>query len=251
MRIIIHGYGRSGTTVLQRILNSCSDVWITNEFLLYDMPFGHVLHSGRDIKTAENYFRSLLIKDAWNTTKEHFPEYPPTLNRTTFVNDCLNNLVEDTPIGRILAVEKVLYSNIENFGDKLLTPYVLNDLREVGLAYKLIYITRDGRSAALSQKRYGFEHGNYVNSWIKSANFINSIKNQDKDNFLHVRLEDLSSNPKLVLSCLSTFLCLDYSELENGYSKNFNKDLIGTYDFSQLTITEEFKQALGLWGYNY
>ena len=88
MRVIIHGVGRSGTTVTQRIINNCSNVWITNEFLLYDLAFVFVKHGGRNNDNRRAYFRSLLIKDAWSKQPEHNPNLPPTLVEPIFVREC-------------------------------------------------------------------------------------------------------------------------------------------------------------------
>ena len=119
-RLLIHGVGRNGTTFTQRVVNSHPDIWITNEFLMYDSPTGARLQSvKRNPKNAIDYFNKLSIKTSWNQSKEHYWSVPPTFNKN-FVDRCTREIenIEDRREW-IWAVEKVLFSRYKFFGDKV------------------------------------------------------------------------------------------------------------------------------------
>ena len=89
MRLITAGHGRSGTTPMQHVLNGCPDLWITNEFCLYDYAFGY---NGKAVSwELENHYNPDAPSyyghcDGWAVASilESEPQESVTINNTTF-----------------------------------------------------------------------------------------------------------------------------------------------------------------------
>ena len=244
-RLIVHGTGRSGTTITQRIINSHPYIWVTNEFLLYDLAFCYYSRN-RLCDTAKNYFTSLIKQDAWTSLDEHRVQEPYTLNRETFVEECLSNLENDSILGRIEAVEKTLYKDTEfiYFGDKLLESLALERLMALGLDYKLIYVYRDIRDVVAAKTLKGFEinkSDSYdMDCTIDYLTVKKAISFMKPENVLMLRYEDYETD--LNITKIANFLNeVGGSLFYINYTKLINKQRLNIGLYKQVIPDWETK----------
>lgn len=259
MRLLLAGHGRSGTTPTQRIINGCRNLWVTNEFCLYDYAFGY--HpKGIDITDPLNYYNSLVCDKANVSNIGHYTyiDPPPNFEIAAFVQNCMYNYAFDDIELRINAVEKVLFGEkYKWFGDKTVFQEVIEDMYLAGIPYKLIFIIRDGRDNVASRIKANFKTmsgltrdyvwAKYIFDWIEFKKKLN------EDDFIELRFEDFQT--ELNVCKIVDFLGLDIKELLQSQKNNFNAERAHPGHYKKYvpdwekTFCSEAKEALNILGY--
>lgn len=264
-RLLIHGVGRSGTTVTQRIVNSCPNVWVTNEFILYDLAFGYNLNPGtadaeykRNIDTPIDYFISLTKQNSWTKSKEHYWDVPTNFDSNLFIEKCKLDMKKDTIRNRIIAAEKALFGELDLnfFGDKVLNINVLFKLLNINLKYKIIYVYKDGRDNIASRtNREAWD--NRPSVWSNNIFKWQKLKKQINPNdYIEIRFEDFLYDPDVNAYKIKKLLKLDdISNIKKEIDKRIDgsKIHIGHYKKIIPNWQEIFKkkdlEALKILGY--
>lgn len=214
--LIVGGCPRSGTTLLNQILNSHEDVFITNE-----QNLNYVIHNLNRIFKREEKIKNAVERK--KSQKENWTR--DEIKKHIFKKDT-----------SLLPILETLYAttyniNIEQkkyiFGDK--TPIYWGD--QLGKTVKLlnpkfIHITRhpyDVVNSYLRRHHNTLEGNDYwkkssevsdiCDDWINAWNFAQ--KNKTNSNFMHLRYEDLISEPVKIMEEISSFL-----EIENRFDSS-------------------------------
>jgi hypothetical protein len=244
-RLLIHGVGRSGTTFTQQVVNSHPDIWITNEFLLYDAVAGVALQSvKKNPRDALDYFHKLSIKTEWNQSKEHYWDVPPTFDEDFFYK--CHKEYSRKRIDRedrrewIWTVEKILFSKYKYWGDKVLEVSTLQKLKRFGLDFKVIYVLRDGRDNVCSRRRANFGGGAQAWYWgVKE--FIDFSDSLPMDYYRVVKFEDLISKPNPVIRELSSWIGVSAEPMLKGFYSKVRENGIGRWRHELSDWYELFK----------
>jgi len=242
-RLVIHGVGRSGTTFIQQIVNSHPCIWVTNEFLLYDLALGANVGKKSHPKGAWQYYMRLGLRNNWNQSKEHFWDVPPTFN-SSFVPDSIKELgTEMGVVNWIKAAERVLYdSDIAYtwFGDKVLEVNTLRRMRELELSYKVIYIYRDGRDNLVS--RYRSKFGGNAEIWAKGVKDWWRLREElDSELYREIKFEDLIDKPGNVILKIGKWLRVDTDCMSLYAAMNIREPGIGDYKKVMPNWRRQFK----------
>lgn len=247
-RLAVHGIGRSGTTWVARTINSHPDIWITNEFILYDMPFGTHVQGRSDPEDASQYFNRLTYKTAWNQTEEHFWDIPPTF-KEDFVSKCmekLNGRDASDKANWIRCVEEVLYKDYKFFGDKVLEVSALKQMLHSGLPYRLVYVLRDGRGNYCSRRRSQFG-GDYIATWTRGLREWFEFRDElGESKYFVVRFEDLMYRPKITIAALCEWIGVEAKPIMQGFFRDRRKNHFESWKFEipqwqKLFVGESFE----------
>lgn len=203
--VIVGGCPRSGTTLLNFILNTHKNIGITNEVSIFHLceKIGDLYFRERQL--ADSTERKKTQKENWK--QDEILELIPKKNQSSI--KILTEIYKDT------FPEK---KEIKWFGDKFPKYYQHNysDPRIPLRNIKYIHITRDPILAINSMLRRAkntklgvdtwkgastIEDG--INEWISAWNYITSIKD---DTHLHLKYEDLIKNPIKTISLIANFL---------------------------------------------
>lgn len=228
MRLILKGSSRCGTTITRDILSAHPEVFLTNELRLYYKSTR--THAGSLSLlldgTPEEYFNNLL-KNINNSNVGKLS----SLNKNTFVSDCLQTLTEDTMLGKIEAAESVLFSNnYKYYGDKGAPVSIMKKLPKT----KVIFIYRDGRDVASSGARFKrglkapWANDPKVNAEHWAGNMQTNFNSLEEFNdCLVIKFEDYIDYPDKNFKLISEFLGLDYKPYKSMI--NFEKMHKGYY----------------------
>lgn len=256
MRLVLIGSSMCGTTITRRILSAHNRIWLTNELRTYykiNKQSG-IEYSILSSKEPKDYFKSLLDK-IYRGEGKAYHALPPWVNYDEFVSNCMLNLKEDTVIGRVSAVENVLFeSKFEYYGDNGADIEVLKTLPDT----KVIFIYRDGRDAAVFGARFnrGMEppwSNSIVDNadyWAENMEIITKNFHNFKD-FISIRFEDYIENPIWNFDKMSSFLNVNLY----GYRHLIKQDKarIGCYEKGWMDwrkdATDKTKKMLKLLGY--
>jgi hypothetical protein len=232
-RLLIHGIGRSGTTFTQRVINSHPDIWITNEFLIYDAATGAKLQSiKRDPKNVLDYFYKLSMMTSWNKSVEHYWDVPPTFDKN-FIHKCTREY-HRKEVDRndrrewIWTVEKVLFSKYKYFGDKVIEVSTLERLRRLGFDFKVIYVVRDGRDNVCSRRRSNFGGGAWT--WYRGVKeWVDFSSRLPIDYYRVMKFEDLIHTPNKVIRELASWIGVSPEPVLSGFRRKVKKNRIGMW----------------------
>lgn len=237
----IIGAGRSGNTLLRKLLVEKTDVIIPPEI----PAFGNIIRK----------FNQICSKD-WEILVDELVEYfkyqvdidIPTkdINNNKYIYNLSNELnIDFEKLKKELLYvdneEKSLdvffnklysqysinnYGRVLPWGDK--TPWNVFHLERILKVYpnaKFIHMLRDGRDSVASYvKSLGSERGiSYEDAayrWKDSINKIKKVEKKHKRQFYELRYEELVSNPDNVMEEIINFLELEYKEdIKNDLSK--------------------------------
>jgi hypothetical protein len=200
----IIGCPRSGTTLLQLLINSHPKIAIPPESHIF-VRFSKIFENYGDLNNKANLklFVQDLLKDY------HIRDWDLGVS----VDDFCDQLKEKS-LRNVIALLLELYAQKDlkiRWGDK--TPQHMLHVREIKKIFpeaKFIHLIRDGRDVAVSSSRifvgppsiYGIAH-----EWRKYIEIFDKFKkNLNHNEYLEVRYEDLVRNPEAELKKIFIFL---------------------------------------------
>lgn len=226
--VFIVARGRSGTTLLQNILDSNKNIVLPIESRL-------IIHLKQKYFKIEKWTTEVieefiidLYKDNkfnryWNVSKER-----------------LAATIEATPLEQInfQLLCKIIYlqypsphpkNNITLIGDKNpIYSLFISELREVFPEAKFIHLIRDYRDNIVSNiKTFNFERLPVLaQGWLAYNKCIEQEKNKSPKLFYTLRYEDLASEPEKYVADLCSFLNIDYSVEMLNFRKKVKEEVI-------------------------
>jgi hypothetical protein len=208
--VFVVGCSRSGTTLVQTILDSHPRLSVIYEAdFLVDVPLG--LRS-----SLANASEALTLAEA-------HPNFGVDSSFCSDSFDALTTSVVCRELGitdaagamRVLAASHALAQGKRRWGNK--TPKALLHLAELAIVYpdaQFIHVIRDGRDSASSQAR--MSHRSLVEGallWrtgMRTGRRAGSYLGPDR--YLEVRLEELLSSPEEQIRRMCAFLCEDFDQ---------------------------------------
>lgn len=214
----ILGTGRSGTSLIRRVLDSHPRLAVPDESHLYNLFFPLHRHY-KDLSIEKNQER--LIEDILSTL--HIKNWLPRLNK----NEILKRIKTPDFAG---VVDAVIGSWAENqnkvrWGEK--TPQHIFYWKEILNSFpnsKIIHIVRDGRDVSLSfiNAKFGPKTVHAAaKRWRNELLQIQMLKNHiPSHQFMEIRYEDFLDKPEKVLKQICQFLGEEFlPEMLNFQSK--------------------------------
>jgi hypothetical protein len=214
--VFIVGVDRSGTTLLNMMLDSHPDMLITYEQRTIIKFYENIATYG-DLCFEEN--RIALITDILSdeNVKLNFPNVSVSdfdLNECKTFGDIIKNLygLELTKQGKLIWGDK----------DPIYTQHI-EILNEIFPNAKFIHLIRDGRDVALSliTKRWGpTTFTNAIKYWERTIQMTRRLLRMlDSTQTIELKYEDLVTDPEGNLRNLCVFLKLEYNDkMLNSYS---------------------------------
>jgi hypothetical protein len=255
--VFIVSSGRSGSTLLQSILNASGQIYIPQEsdFITRGHPFYHdkVVYGDQDYEQLAAFFCLTTVQN-WGLSRASIASALKTQKPQSF--------------GEVISV--ICRSAHELAGTQEIAwgikrPVLIARLNRIFAIYpdaKIVHVCRDGRDVFLSYQavhknstvKFG-PKGVITNAlyWVDS---LRRIEQMQRDRTFEVKYEDIISRPQETLSDLFSFLGLTYdpaiSEGFKDYEKNqgivpkvFQKDthskLSGTLDASN---SQKYRQKM-------
>lgn len=220
--------GRSGTTMLQQILDAHNEVMIPIESRL-------IIHLKKKYFKLKNWSYSVIdefIDDLYRDLK--FSKYW-MVNR-----DNLTVKIKSIPENKrnFKLICKVIYlsyptpfekKEIKIIGDKNpIYCLFLNDLIEIFPDAKFIHLVRDYHASITSAiKTFGFKNIPVVShGWVLYNKFIEEKSHEYPNNFLLLRYEDLVSSPTENVSKICSFLNIPFQEGMLDFNKTINQAVL-------------------------
>ena len=215
--IFILGVGRSGTSLLQSILNSHSKICFLPE---------------------TKFLRSYVLKKNFKITKSNYKRITnqfksdKRLKRLKIDLDeplQINNTMYD--IYQYILETKLTNQNKSNIGDK--DPKLIEKINRLHHFFpnsKIIHIIRDPRDVVLSRtkakwsQKYPF-YFHAIIYYMQLSLGIKSGRNKYKENYIEVLYENLIKNPDYELLRVMKFLNLDFEKSMLNF-KDSSKELV-------------------------
>ena len=215
--IFILGVGRSGTSLLQSILNS---------------------HSKISFLPETKFLRSYVLKKNFKITKSNYKKITSQfksdkrLKRLKIDLDealQINNTMYD--IYQYILETKLINQNKSNIGDK--DPKLIEKINRLHHFFpnsKIIHIIRDPRDVVLSRtkakwsQKYPF-YFHAIIYYMQLSLGIKSGRSKYKENYIEVLYENLIKNPDYELSRIIKFLNLDLKKNMLNF-KESSKELV-------------------------
>ncbi len=236
--VIVVGMPRSGSTLLTRILNESSELFIVNDFyyLQYVDSVNGFIHTDHDMS-------KVLAEEIFNKIKARIERKDsPELECGLFFSEEAEHKLENF-IHKIMDKENYTWSEllekIMSYSSSLLdkriwgynTPqdYLYIDRLEQHFPdSKFIYMIRDPRSVLRSYKNVqsdGYHEANRYHPILQGLAWRTSIrsfiKNSIHENYLLIRYEDLVSDCNTELSRISKFLSISFPKIDiNQFGNN-------------------------------
>lgn len=239
--VFIIGSGRSGTTLLRNILENHPQIGVTPELRFFDL----ILADRKKFKDLTN-----------NQTKEKFIEFmfrkiyksrDPMLKSVKLDSKLLKEeLFRCNDYKEMFLVLAEFTSSRKNPAILIeKTPgniFFLEQILEFFPQAKFIHTLRDGREfcASAKKRKFGKTNINLIVWWKESLRAFDEIQKKfssKKNDFLEIKYEDLTQNPKQVLNQIFSFLDIDVvsedflKSLQNlpSYSSFFETSKAGLY----------------------
>lgn len=229
--VFIVGRGRSGTSLLQTILNTHPAIAVAPEaqFIMY-------LRRKYRKKTFTPEVKKQFLKDLWleerlqnwHLDAAALEEAVMQLQKPDFAGVCREVYTE---YGRQKGK-----SNLQVAGDK--NPHYalyLDKLNQVFPQAKFIHIIRDPRDTVLSYQKVNFDADGsaaLAHRWNIYNRQIMAFKQGHQEQFYTLRFEDLLQQPEKTLQGISRFLgiaynpvMLDFYKQEQDWDTNFRQNL--------------------------
>jgi hypothetical protein len=208
--IFIIGTERSGSNLLRLILNSHSNITIPHPpHLMRDFHNLEVLYGDLNIESNFNN----LLNDCIRFVNAHFAPWPYMVKK------------EDLQIYVALYEQYLKSKNKKRWGCK--STFMWQEIDKIvksHLAPKFIHLVRDPRDVAVSAKRSVFSKGHPYNLallWNYEQSAIEKFKSHELNerNYLLVKYEDLTSNPKDTVEKIMKFLDENLEEKQFEFFK--------------------------------
>jgi len=248
--VIITGGARTGSTILTRLITSCSNIHMTNESLAFLLHLSPII------------FNKKLI--------ENFSDYRPRIREKS------QQLIKLVPILTYDELDKywdIILEGEQYYGDKYWTYiYLLEDLSDLFDDFKLIITIRDPRDVWCSFARnYDEDKSERLTNYptIKRAisanpqkyggdcNITRVLKRwydiRDSYDSLEVRYEDMCKSHKGTLKSIAEYLNISYDELMSAYADMFQPTHLEAWKeeypgINQL-IPSDYKKLMEEFGY--
>lgn len=221
---IIIGRGRSGTTVLSKILNSHSSISIPGEFFfiinLFSKYYKKLINRQTINKYVDDVFSEQRLRNK-DFNKAELEEYLLKKSPISFKDLCLYTYENLT-----LQQGK---ENIKLFGDKnphfaLFIPKILKIFDNI----KFVYIVRDYRDNVLSYRNVNFDMSNLYSLAYRWSFFNRKILKYQKlypDKFLLLKYENLLVDSENEIERACNFLNIDFEVEMLDFHKNKSENL--------------------------
>jgi len=214
----IFGCGRSGTSLLSRMLNQHSQLAVPYESHLFNTFFPLLKYYG---DLAEEKNRSRLISDILRT--DVMNDWQPKLT----INEIFKNVNRNSFGGIFDSILRTWTekNNKIRWGEK--TPHHIDYWDQISTLWrdvKVIHIVRDGRDVALSLKNARFGPKTIYANAKYWSNYLNRVKllkqNISSDNLLELSYENLLDNSESELKLICEFLGENFEPSMLDFYKN-------------------------------
>ena len=237
------GRGRSGTSLLQTILNQNSKIAIAPEaqFIMY------LWKRYSQKKNWDQATKLKFLKDLWKEKRLH----NWNLDADVLQEEILNIAPERSNFSTLCQQVYIQYGHAQDkekgfiCGDK--NPHYALYIERLMTFYpnsKFIYLIRDPRSNIISYQNVDFDLQSLpalAQRWNLYNQAILKTSRKYPDKFHFVRFEDLLQNPEDVLSQICQFLgvaydpaMLDFYKKEQEWKTSFRKNLSSPLDPSKI-----------------
>ena len=248
--LLIGGCPRSGTTILQHVLNTDPRVFISNEMNLFRIVDGLRCLLNVDAaladKRPDDNPRALSIRERWTVGDFRKYKFNPELTSTALkrIYEIHHDAVKP---GATLVI----------FGDKFPKYYqLINQYSLAGSAFKYIHITRnplDVVNSMIMRVRNAQEgkdtwkaHAtleSQVAVWDEAFTFI---RNNERDaKVLHVLYEDYVFNTVEIMEGIGEFLAMPLvweGRIEDDKTKHFRRENIGSHELCVIESSGVYKK---------
>lgn len=241
-------FGRSGSTLLQAMLNRHPNILATLEqqFFLVNYKYFHSKKNWQDSDIK------LFVKNIWLRKKDM--AYLWKIDESSLI-DQLKALRTNNKLNYQNAC-KLVYMNHQQFNENT---KIIIDKNPIYLAHtdkilkifpktKIILLLRDYRGFYASITNYHSKpfksNFAYLTTWKIGAKRLIKQLSKDKTNHLFLKYEDLITQPENKLRAISSYLSVEFSPLMLDYQVNdsFNsKKLITKRDAFQKTIKKNHR----------
>lgn len=224
--IIIHGPGRSGTTLLSNILSLHPELgWISGYIDYFpQQPFLSILNRIQDIKSIESFSRGRKKYPRPGETYRFWKYYFPDFNIPADYK--IVDYIDNKPQQCIQTIESILkYSGKQRFITKITGLPRNRQLEQIFENPYVIYINRDPRAVVMSyyKQRWGYKTEPEAFKTIPFEKHIevyteryraswDGVKELKKFQFLLVKYEDLVKEPDNFFDKILEFTRLEKSE---------------------------------------
>lgn len=225
LNLFLVGCERSGTTLLRLMLNAHPQVKIpTESHFIADLidKFGFKSKL-TDVQIDEAI--SIVVSNQrwidWELCKRELEERIRALEQPDIID-----------IVNLVFAQKLENSQALYWGDK--TPKYSNYMPDLEMMFplsKFIHITRDGRDVCLS-----FLKTNWIGPWVSriAPFWVNRVKaahlsgrSLEKGRYLHVKYEDLVSDPERSLKAICNFMGISYDPQMLHYTESLEENVSG------------------------
>ena len=248
--LLIGGCPRSGTTILQYVLNTDPHVFITNEMNLFKTVdgLGSLLGADASLATKRPHEspRALSVRESW--TVSDFTKYKFDAGCTKAILRKIYEIHhERVRPGKALAV----------FGDKFPKYYQsIDHYNLAGSAFKYIHITRNPLDVinSMIMRVKNAQEGkdtwkahptleSQIAIWAEAFAFIRGRETDAQ--VLHVLYEDFVFNTAHVMEEIGSFLNMSLvweSCIENDEAKHFRRENIGAHELSVIDASGVYQE---------
>lgn len=201
----ILGRERSGTTLLQNLLNNHPEIFVPNEAAF--ISFLYPKYSKKKNISPKQFVKDLFLEPyifLWEIDKNELLAQLEAAEDRSFSHFCKIVLnYHNAKNAKILGDKNPVHSL---FG---------NPLARIFPEAKFIWITRDYRAQVNSMLEVDFERKNVASlaiRWKKYNREIEKLQKKIPEKTMHIRYEDLVFEPKKILTEICVFLELNYCD---------------------------------------
>jgi Sulfotransferase family len=221
--IFVVGSARSGTTLLQLMLNAHSEISLAGELHFFDQIL-KLKKVVPDLATSAQIdalfsliprlpaFRYLKgIEEVLESTRRIMKEFPEGDYETLYLH-----LMKTSAAAR----------GARRFGEKLTTLRYLDELVEIFPDCKMVHIVRDPRACVASRIRTPWTSGDVMTNALKwkidlaSARSFRQRRDPAGQRFCEIKYEDLVHEPTAALQSICTFLGEPYQASMLAYDRS-------------------------------
>ncbi len=210
--LFIVGRGRSGTTLLQTILNTHPKISVAEEGQFMMLLKGRYSKGSWNKERIKAFYDDLWLErrlENWSLNKEQLIELLLSFGNEASYSD----LCATVYANNAMTQEK---DDDAWLGDK--NPHYalfLNDIMEVFPDAKFIHIVRDYRDTVLSYQNVDFDPDwttPLAQRWVIYNNEVLKYRNKHPDKFIELKFEDLLTLPFERLTAICNFLGIEFYE---------------------------------------
>ena len=237
--IFIVGHARSGTTLLQMLLNSHPDIAIYSEVHFFNSIL-NLKNLVPDLNSCQNIDRFFILLEKIKTV-EHLHNYEELFQRikTKLKRDANANNASYEAFYKYLLEE---YSNLENssrLGEKTTTNIrYLEELLQIFPEAKIIHIVRNPKDVLASKIKVPWSSNSIIINafkWKIDILYGQRFAANHQKSYIEVRYEDLVDSPELEIKRLLAFV-----------NEPFDRSIIDFYKSSKKYVRNEpWKEGVG------